>query len=204
MLYSQSYYSYYDGKKIYYKSSENYIIKFNDETVQSQKEKLLIEQAFTKSIKRIESIDRLSILALKDEFIDKNLDMLSYIQNDYDVDYLSPILLNEDDKIVGCFTDEFIVKLKTNKDISILLNLCHKYKVTIDRQYKYDERTYFIRMFSNKEMTSMKLANLFYETGFLNILNRTFCFSQSKELMIHFIINNGQSIISAKMAAKGP
>jgi len=167
-LFGQDVYSYYQDRKVFFKiDNENIIIKFNESIDRTTKEKIIYDKIENiQQIIEIESIKGLTFIK-HEELPSSNhvFQLLNSFVEEPDIEYTSPVLLNEAGKVVGGLTDKFIVKLKPGVNFSKLKVLVEEKKTMIENKYPFDENVYFIRCNNVSNGNSMEMANEFYESG---------------------------------------
>jgi hypothetical protein len=105
--------------------------------------------------------------------------LLARLQQSNLVEYANPFLIYKDGTGHGIM-DRFMVKLKSPSDFSQLKQLVIQNGLSIDEEYKYDEKVFFIKVPKSAGKNALEFANLFHETGwfaasepdFLKLLKR--------------------------------
>ena len=109
----------------------------------------------------------------------KIIAMLQRLNQSNLVEYANPFLVYSDGTGHGIM-DRFMVKLKSASDFAQLKQLVSQNGLSIDEQYRYDEKVYFIKVPKSTGKNALEFANIFHETGwfaasepdFLKLLKR--------------------------------
>ncbi|SFF63873.1 S8 family serine peptidase [Thermoflexibacter ruber] len=158
--------SYYQGKKQFYQTSENKIVvRFRKEATVSVKNQIL--HSLVNEKEQVgEAGNGISIIVLKNNTSKEKIQhFIKEYKNNDEVISISPILLNQKSEEIGALTEQFIVRLKTNTNITQLQRLVTQTRTQIVEQYKYDKQTYILAVNKNSQGNALEMANLFYESG---------------------------------------
>jgi len=139
---------YYQNKKVFFKiDNENIFIKFKESVDRTTKENIIYNKI--KNIQQIIEIESFKGLTFfkHEELPSSNyvFQLLNSFVEEPDIEYTSPVLLNETGQVIGGLTDKFIVKLKPGVNFIKLKVLVEETKTTIENKYPFDENVYFIR-----------------------------------------------------------
>ncbi len=155
-LYSQDYYSYYKNERVNYSAAPDKVI------LQLKSQEKLNEKY---------GLDSLMSLGLEGLFIgfykSGNLTtetVLKNLKQNIDIKYVSPVLLNSHGEEMGALSDEIIVKLKKESNLTSFQDLLLKYGAKIVKNSEYDPLSYYISAVSFDGNT-LDLANRFQASG---------------------------------------
>ncbi len=176
---AQKYYRYYQGKKIEYTiSDKKIIVQFERHADLNLLRKSLLENKTTESVTDIDEIEGLSIANLKNVTRERIEEYFGILNKDSNVEYVSPVLINDSGHEIGGFTNKIIIRLKKESDIKILEDLLKVHKAFIERKYEYDDKTYILKLKKAASRNSLELANFLHETGF---------FEYAEPNLLHFL-----------------
>lgn len=174
---SQDYSYYYQGKKVFYKTSTSkMLVRFKDNSNSEERRAAITSQNIFQSFREVSSVSGLYILDIDNKFSTaaEFESKITNFKNNSNISYSSPFLINSEGREIGSLTDEFVVKLKESSNFSQLELLANKYKVTIVKQYEFDQFTFFLSSGAVADKNVMELSKIFFESGIFDFAEPNF------------------------------
>ena len=171
-LHGQEFYMYVGGQKRSYEVSATKLLV--------KSETFDVENAVPKTVsKNVYNLpNRLTMVDMENVSKENLMELQQQWNTREDVIYVSPILLDEDGKEVGSFTNQVIIRLKTTADYPLLIRSVMPYQIKDVKQSKFDGRSYLLTLENGTVKNAMQTANELYETGF---------FEYVEPNLIHFL-----------------
>ncbi|MDR2066081.1 MAG: S8 family serine peptidase, partial [Prevotellaceae bacterium] len=174
----QDFYMYVNGTQHFYETSATKML-IQSEMLDTISMKNAIQGSITGQIQRIYQLnDKLAMIDLKDVSKGTILRLQEQWNDQENVIYTSPILLDSVGAEIGGITNQVLIRLKSIQDYSLLINSITTYNIQSVKLYDFDERTYLLTIDKSSNKDAMQIANELYESGM---------FEYAEPNLIHFI-----------------
>jgi len=154
-----------DGQKRTYEISATKML-IKSETLNTESIKDAIQRTHPGNVKNVyDLINELTMVEMQNTSKEELLKLLKQWNNRKDVIYASPILLDETGREVGGFTNQVLVRLKSNINYSMLQKKAAVYNIKTIKPFNFDDMAYILTLSKNAQKNAMQVANELYETG---------------------------------------
>ena len=164
-LHGQDLYMYVGGQKQNYRISATKML-VKSKTLDSTGIKNEVQRKFSKKVRKIHDLNnRLFMADMENTSKENIIQMEKQWNTQEDVSYVSPVLLNEDGREIGGFTNQVIVRLLSLSDSTLLQKTVEAYQIKSIQPSGFDDRTYLLTLDKGEEKNAMQIAGELHDTG---------------------------------------
>ena len=164
-LYGQDLYMYVGGRKYSYQISATKML-MKSKTLDTTNIKNEMQRTFPEKVKRIYDLkNQLFMVDIENTSKENIIKMEKQWNTQYDITYVSPVLLNAEGREIGGYTNQVIVRLISLADSTLLEKTVKTYQIKNIQLSGFDERTYLLTLDKSEEKNTMQIAGELHDTG---------------------------------------